>query len=377
MPRYTAVRRGTNEAGLISALKILLNATNNYPRNPLPINDTIDTATFDRASAVSTLYGYGDSAGTVSTKTFVNLTKRLRGVLLADQTAMTALPEWITHIVRTADGNGLTANNFRMDQFLEMYRENFRIYIPTGNAWEDNFRRFVNFIFADGRITDRRWASYLLATAMHEGRAAADGWKATWNPVSETNGENLDYGNLQTVVDWEGDPIDAQGNEIAEITDRTAIQRDRATLANIPRRGTNHYYPLAQVLRRRYYGRGYVQITHQENYRGMDEALNLNGELHRNPELAVTNAQVSYNTSSYGLVNGSYRGTKRRVVGQGFIGGHKLADFINDTATDYFNARRIVNGDRDTVARGNTVSNGRMIANYAETFQAMYDACSS
>lgn len=377
MPQYTAVNQISNEAGLVSALKKLLNATNNYPSDPLPIDDTLDRKTLDRALAVSTLYDYGDSSGTVSIRTFVNLSKRLRGNLLTDNAAMTTMPAWITRLIRANISNGITANTFNMEQFLTMYKENFSEYTPNGTGWENNFRRFVNFIFADGRITDRRWAAYLMATAMHEGRAAADGWNATWNPVSETNGAGQDYGELQTVVDWEGEPLDAQGSEVAEITDTSQIQRLAATLINIPKRGRNHYFPRAQILQKRYYGRGYVQITHQENYRGMDEALHLDGRLHRNPELAVTDAQVSYNTSSYGLVNGSFRGSKHRVVGQGIIGGHKLADYINGTGTDYFNARDIVNGDKNRTQRGNTQTNGQLVAGYSRTFQAMFDAALS
>lgn len=374
MPEYTIVNNGENAAGLVSGLKILLNATNANPRSPLPINDTLDRETLTRALTASTLYNYGDSSGTVSTRTLVNLTKRFRSVLLADPTAMTTLPAWLGRIARAGIGNGISSEHFGTDQFLAMYKENFRIYMPPGNAWEDNFRRFVNFIFADTRITDRRVASYIMATAMHEGRAAADRWKATWNPVSETNGEARDYGALQTVVDWENDPLDAQGNEIAEVTDRAQIQQQGRALINIPKRGRNRFYPRAQILQKRYYGRGYVQITFQENYRAMDEALGLNNRLLCDPELAVTDAQVSYNSSSYGIVNGSFSGPKRRVAGRGFVDGYKIADYVNATQTDYFNAREIVNGDKNRVETGSTISNGRKVANYCETFQAMFDA---
>jgi len=379
MPKYTAVKSGTNEAGLISALKILLNATNSYPRDPLKVDDTIDKKTFDRAYATSTLYGYGDSANTVSTKTFVNLTKKLRGVLITDQTAMATLPEWLTRIVRAADGNGLTATNFKMDQFLEMYKENFRAYMPTGNAWEENFRRFINFIFADTRVTDRRVASYIAATAMHEGRAAADKWKATWNPVSETGGEGKTYGQLETVVDWDNTPIDATGSRAAAIADAAEIKRMAGKLVKVhdAAKRKDFFYPRSSSIQRRYYGRGYVQITFQANYRAMDEAFSLNNQLLVDPDLAARDPQLSYNISSYGIVNGSFSGKKRRVVGQGYTGGYKIADYVNDTRTDYFNAREIVNGDKNKIEKGNTKSNGQLVAGYCETFQAMFDAALS
>ena len=61
MPEYTIVINGANSAGLVSGLKVILNATNAYPRDPLTVNDTLDRNTLNRAFETSTLYNYGDS----------------------------------------------------------------------------------------------------------------------------------------------------------------------------------------------------------------------------------------------------------------------------------------------------------------------------
>lgn len=376
MPEYTIVNHGINNPDLVKALKTLLNATNLYPRDVLPIDDTLDRKTLNRALEVSTLYTYGDTYGKVGTRFFVNLTNRVKAVLLSDATVLAALPAWIMKIACGATGNGLSGECFDMEMFLGMYSENFHEYIPAGNDWARNLQRFVNFIFADSRVTDRRVASYIMATAMHEGRAAADKWKATWNPVSETGGEGKDYGQLETVADWDHVPIDANGNRIDPISDSNEIKKLAGKLIAVhdAAKRKDVYYPKSSAIQRRYYGRGYVQITFQANYRAMDEAFKLNNNLLIDPELAARDAQLSYNISSYGICNGSFSGSKRRVIGQGYVGGYKIADYVNDTKTDYFNAREIVNGDKNKVEKGRTKSNGRLVAGYCETFQAMFDA---
>lgn len=99
----------------------------------------------------------------------------------------------------------------------------------------------------------------------------------------------------------------------------------------------------------------------------MDEALNQNNQLVVDPDKTIREPELSYRILSYGLRNGSFRGSNRgRVAGQGYIGGHKLSDYLNSTTTDYVNARRIVNGD--------TGADGQKVANYALTFKAMLEA---
>jgi hypothetical protein len=242
-----------------------------------------------------------------------------------------------------------------------MYKENFSMFIPVDAGWMDNFRRFMGFLTSDTEIKDRRCAAYLLATSVHEDRSLANKWKTTWDPIKETGGENAAYGQLETVVDWQGRPLDAKGARIPPVTDPAQIQRLAGKLVTI--RGAK--YEQSKLIQQRYYGRGYVQLTHQENYRGMDEALGLGGTLHVDPDLAIRDAAVSYKVISYGLRKGSFRGAKKHVTGQGIIGGHKLDDYINDSGADYLSARDIVNGNRDKATE---------IASYARTFQAILEA---
>ena len=77
-----------------------------------------------------------------------------------------------------------------------------------------------------------------------------------------------------------------------------------------------------------YYGRGYVQLTWDWNYKAMGEKLG--NRLLYEPQLAL-DPVVAYNIMSLGMRNGSF-------TGKG------LSKYINDEQCDYVNARRIING---------------------------------
>ena len=74
------------------------------------------------------------------------------------------------------------------------------------------------------------------------------------------------------------------------------------------------YYP--------YHGRGYVQITWRENYEKYGIA--------DDPEKALIPEVAAY-ILIHGMINGIFTG-------------RKLRDYFNDTKTDPFNARKIING---------------------------------
>ena len=79
-----------------------------------------------------------------------------------------------------------------------------------------------------------------------------------------------------------------------------------------------------------YFGRGYVHLTHIENYQAMDRKLGLGGRLSADP----------------GLARDPEIAAKALVIGMrdGMFTGRKLDRYINDQGTDYEEARRIVNG---------------------------------
>jgi putative chitinase len=82
------------------------------------------------------------------------------------------------------------------------------------------------------------------------------------------------------------------------------------------------YYP--------WYGRGYVQLTWEDNYRKQDTKLGLNGALMATPDLAL-----DPKTATVILLLG---------CADGDFTGKRLGNYFTDDLTDFYNARRIVNG---------------------------------
>lgn len=90
-----------------------------------------------------------------------------------------------------------------------------------------------------------------------------------------------------------------------------------------------------------FFGRGYVQLTHEENYRRAGDKLGV--DMVRNPDLAL-DPGIAVRVLVQGMM-------------EGWFTGKKLSDYISGSA-DFKGARKIVNGtDRD-----------EDIAGYAETF---------
>lgn len=143
---------------------------------------------------------------------------------------------------------------------------------------------------ADTEITDIRWLAYMLATVKHE-------CGNEWQPIEEySKGKGRDYGQPVTVTDPEG-----------------------KTYSNV------------------YYGRGYVQLTWDRNYKSMGKVLN--NRLLYEPALALQ-PENAYRIMSHGMRNGSFTG-------------RMLSQYISGDKCDYVGARWIINGkDQNTRIAG-------------------------
>ena len=99
------------------------------------------------------------------------------------------------------------------------------------------------------------------------------------------------------------------------------------------RRKNLRYYP--------YYGRGYVQLTWEDNYKKADRELNLNGQLTSNLDLAL-DPEIAANIMVRGMQEGWFAGEKngKRYTLARFL----PADGTAASVAQMTAARRIING---------------------------------
>lgn len=169
------------------------------------------------------------------------------------------------------------------------------LYKRIGAKFENvqsNFEKLLFFIKNDDEWASIEEISYFLATIMHE-------TAFTFKPIKEFRAR--------------------EGTQVRGIQDR--------------------YWKTG------YYGRGYVQITWERNYRAFAKLLNI--DLIKKPDLAL-DPTISYNIAAIGMR-------------QGLFTGKKLSDYINSSKTDYVEARRVVNG----------TDRAETLANYAKRIESV------
>lgn len=241
------------------------------------------------------------------------------------------------------------------EKFYELYSKESAPFGVLNVERRAGLNEVLGMIQADANLLNVCWIAYMLATLMHECRSAASKWKLTWKPVSETGGDKMAYGKEVVVTNWEGQPLGTDGSALT-----SEAKPDPKTSEKVGKLS----YSKAALIRKSYYGRGYVQITHMDNYRSMDDALGLKKTLLVDPDKALDPA-IAYNIMSYGMREGSFRGKRQRTASKGYFGGHKLSDYLG-TSAGYEQARNIINGD--------VGEHGSTIAGYARTFEKIIQA---
>jgi hypothetical protein len=212
-------------------------------------------------------------------------------------------PGYRSTLPRNFDSN--TLMRFNIDGFVALYARQYP-QSKLGAHAAIGLRNLMERLIADPELTDLRWVAYMLATVKHE-------CANTWQPIEE-------YGK-------------GAGREYkAEITVKID---DKTTLKNV------------------YYGRGYVQLTWDYGYKGMDKALGLKGgdSLYLHPENALK-PDVAYAIMSYGMRHGTFTGVR-------------LSQFITGSKVGYLHARRVINGDDEA----------ERIRDYAVAFEFLLRFC--
>jgi len=188
-----------------------------------------------------------------------------------------------------------------------------------------NLDQLLGFMEADANVSDLRWFAYMLATTRHE--AGPDYLPRSEGGCNDTTGCTAIVQNGKT------------------------NNRDYGRPRACPNLGANPPTPCPAGRRTHtYYGRGYVQLTHDTGYALMAGRTGV--DLIHFPERAML-PNVAYQVMSIGMRGGLFTG-------------HSLGEFISGTTTDYRSARQIVN-PLDTSTFG-------PIAATAKTFEEMLEA---
>ena len=212
-----------------------------------------------------------------------------------------------------------TSRKIDRDIFFKHYRSIFK----PGNISQEQVETFDAIFDYWDKVphTDLRWLAYALATAYHEtGRCMA--------PIREGFAQS----------------------------DEASIKAVRKLLANGYIK-TDYSKPDANG--KSYFGRGLVQITHGYNYKKLGQALGLGNKLYDDPNLAL-NKEIAVKLLFVGMIDGLYTG-------------HKLSAYFNTSKEDWFGAREIINGDKNTKpkwAEGKSI--GQLVADHGKKF---YQCC--
>jgi len=261
---------------------------------------------------------------------------------------------------------------FDPDRFGIEYANEFKNVPKYSGPSLPDLLSVLGKIGSDTRVSDIRWAAYILATVFVEsshtvrirkqtkspkGKVTTQALKVWRNyvPVEESGrGRGRDYGDSVKVVrlptgnarvterdgdQWEvrqtGVAIAAKGTRRMGFTPGSAVH---ATFRADP--GDEHFY----------FGRGYVQLTWWHNYARAGVILGRGLDLLFHPE-RVNEPDMAYSILATGMCTGTIFANRRR-----------LSQYFNDTLTDYVNARNMVNP-------GSTRAHKEDVAKIAERFE--------
>ncbi len=164
--------------------------------------------------------------------------------------------------------------------------------------------RLLKNCLLDPSITDVRWIAYMLATVRRE-------CGSSWKPIEEWGkGKNKAYSKVVSVTD----PI------------------------------------TKKISKNVYYGRGFVQLTWDKNYKTVGQAIGMGNQLYLHPEKALDHT-VAYKIMSLGMRKGLFTNAS-------------LSQFISGSTANYVGARYIINGQDHALE----------IANNAVVYEALLKA---
>jgi hypothetical protein len=154
-------------------------------------------------------------------------------------------------------------------------------------------------VWAERGDNDKRKLAYILATARRESQGS-------WRPIREAPGCGTDERCRERAI--------------------SRLLASRAKLGKAPR--PNYAKPAANG--QRYYGRGFIQLTHEGSYLRAGEKLGMGSNLHDHPD-RVMESPIAQTILVRAMMEGWY-GNKK-----------PLSFYFNDLQNDWLNARNSVN----------------------------------
>ena len=103
----------------------------------------------------------------------------------------------------------------------------------------------------------------------------------------------------------------------------------------------------------RFRGRGYVQVTGRRNYEVWKAKLGV--DIVARPDIVSRDPVIAAAILVRGMKDGAFRG-------------RRLDQFVSDMRTDFFNARDVINGDKNFLDKGYSKDRGTRIAEIAERY---------
>jgi hypothetical protein len=173
----------------------------------------------------------------------------------------------------------------------------------------------------------------------------------------EKRGAGLDVGGLAYAFATAWHETGALMQPVREGFAKTDAGAVAAVTAFCAKKGIKNY-AARQANGKSYYGRGYVQLTFADNYTKMGKTLGFGTELFDDPD-KVLDPEIGADILVAGMIGGLFRPAKGKLVA-----------FFSPATRNWFDAREMINGDKNVTVKGNTKSNGQMIADYGKGFFA-------
>lgn len=173
----------------------------------------------------------------------------------------------------------------------------------------------------------------------------------------DKRGTGLDIGGLAYALATAWHETGARMQPVREGFASTDAGAVAAVTAFCKKKGIKNY-AARQANGKSYYGRGYVQLTHADNYKKMGTTLGMGSKLFDDPD-EVLDPEIGGDILVAGMIGGLFRPAKG-----------KITKYFTADTHNWFDARELINGDKNVKVKGNTKTNGQMIADYGKGFFA-------